>query len=136
MNNFERNLKQLLDTDVDPSMFPVVKDKSIYIGKYKIHCNEKFTVRYENNIFSLGQMYTKYAALALVKSYIKQKYSRSRIFDLDRRLYHNFNNAKFYKNVIDKSQDSFQVETSSIRLEVANKEIAYARSMLRKMLRC
>lgn len=134
MKNFEYNLKQLLETEIDPELFPLSETNRIRIGRYVIEFGEQYVVRHPDYIFPLGKTYTKHGALALVKSVIRQRNNREKIYRLDRQLYHDGNDLVFFKNVINRGKHAESVAVAQIRYEIAVRNVKTARKLLASMI--
>lgn len=130
-NKLLNELKNLIEVNLDPSMFPYQKGNSIRIGKMVIRDSKKGFLIYdcqENKQVAIT--FCKTAAVALAKSLAKGNNLTSKVIELDNTIQKNYNDAMFFSHSLRVSKDEIRKEVIQTRLEIARTRTEQARSAL------
>ena len=135
MNNFEYSLRQLLNTQIDPTLFPVDTDECIKLGDYTIHFDDKYIIRHCAYIMKLGHTYTKHGALALVKTHSRNRDQRNLIYQLDKQFFHNTNSLVFLQHAMNSNDNKhLDLDVLQTKIIMASTRAKYAKHKLRSMI--
>lgn len=134
-DKFIKDLEDILNGELDPTLFPYKKGNSIRIGKYivrsSISSHKVFDC--ESNTM-LADFFSKSAAVAFAKSLAKGLCPKETITNIDNEIQKNFNDCIFYKHTLAKSTDSFKKEITAVRLDIATHKTSTARRELDKYI--
>jgi len=125
-----KDLQDIIEDNLDPSMFPYQKGNSLRIGKFVIRQSRAGYLVY--NIESnrqIAKTFCKTAAVALAKSLHKGK-DTSRVLDLDKTIEKHYNDCVFYRHTIKKTKDDFKKEITTVRYEIAKSITSDAKQRL------
>jgi len=129
------DLQQIIEENLDPSMFPYAKGNSIRIGNFVIRKN-----RHGYNIFDLKHkekiscVFSKTAAVAIAKNLAKGTNVISQAESFDRIIEKNYNDALFFSHAMRTTKDEFRREVSEMRLDIAKTRTEDARRRLDCMI--
>ena len=117
--NILKDLQEIIEDNLDPSMFPYQKGNSIRIGKIVIRESRAGYLIYdiETNT-QLAKTFCKTAAIALAKSVSKGR-DTQRVIELDKVIEKHYNDCVFYKHTIRKTKDEVKKEITTNRYEIA-----------------
>lgn len=127
-----KELESLLNSSIDPTLFPYAKGNSIRIGRYVVRSNKKGF----HKVFSLDEnklikeTFCKTSAVALAKSLAKGLDCENSIVSLDREIEKQYNDCLFYKNTIKVTKDDFKKEIALTRYDIARARTLQAKSHL------
>ena len=128
-----KELESLLNSSIDPSMFPYAKGNSIRIGNYIVRTNRKGY----NKVFSLtdnslvAETFCKTSAVALAKTLAKGNVeAQNNIMDADRQIMKHYNDCVFYKYTMRVSKDEIKKEVAETRYDIAKSRTLQAKSQL------
>lgn len=123
-----KELKDIIESNIDPTMFPQQKGNSIRVGKIIVRKNKRGYMIYDITIggSALYETFSKKAALAIAKSYNKGIDNSNKVLELDRRIQKNYNDSVFYKHTIETTKDEFKKDATITRFEIANAETSQA----------
>jgi hypothetical protein len=125
-----KELQEIIEDNLDPSMFPYKKGNSIRIGRFVIRESRAGFLVYdiESNT-QVAKTFCKTAAVALAKTLHKGR-NPSRVLDLDRVIEKHYNDCVFYKHTIRKTKDEFKKEITTVRYEIAKSITSDAKKRL------
>ena len=114
-----KDLQDIIEDNLDPSMFPYQKGNSIRIGRFVIRQSRAGYLVYDiESNRQIAKTFCKTAAVALAKSLHKGK-DTSQVLDLDKTIEKHYNDCVFYKHTIKKTKDEFKKEITTVRYEIA-----------------
>ena len=126
-------LQEIVDGNLDLTMFPYAKGNSIRIGKIIIRSSKNGFLVYdcETNL-QVARTFCKTAAVAVARNLAKKKGidSINIVLDLDNTIQKHFNDCVFYKHTISKTTDDFKRNISKTRYEIAKDRTNQARQSL------
>lgn len=128
-------LEEILNSKIDPSMFPYQKGNSIRIGKYVIRNSKtgyKIFDCMENTM--IAETFSKTAAVALTKSLSQGIDSIDKIIKLDKNIQKWYNDCVFFNYTINKTKDSVKKEVVSTRYEIARHNVDSVKKELDKYI--
>ena len=112
-------LQGLLNTPVDPAMFPVKKGNRINIGSYSIRLiNGLYHIKSYKSNAVVARTYTKTAALAVAKSLSKNN-SIEKIIKLDDEAAKHRTDCMFYKYTMEKTKNKIKWESTWVRWDIS-----------------
>ena len=113
-------LKDIVESNYDPAMFPYKKGNSIRIGKCAIRKKRKlgYLVYDLTDNRQIARTFSIAAAIAIAKSIHKSNDTR-KILEFDKVMEKHYNDCLFYKNTIDNTKDDFRREIAYTRFEIA-----------------
>jgi len=116
-----KDLKEIMEVSLDPSLFPYKKGNSIRIGHVVIRKNKNGYVLYDirEKGPALHETFSQKAAVALARHYLKHNTLDVEVLELDRQIQKNYNDSIFFKYTIENTKDDFKRETTLIRYEIA-----------------
>jgi hypothetical protein len=129
--DFAKVLEQFINEGVEKNIIPSLTEKSVRVKHYYIRKTKSGFV-----VFDTKQnkqiAYTNFisSAVAIAKSLAEGKNIINHVLYLDRKILKNYNDAIFYKNVIQNSKDPQVIETRRARLELALEQTTYAKQNL------
>lgn len=131
MKSIEEALKDLKDiidkTDIN---IPFVKGKNIRIKNVIIRKTQQgYTIVDMLESKTIGQTFSKVAAIALAKSYLKGK-NADNILSYDKKIEKHFNDCYFYKHSLRNANSQLKQDLYECRLQVSEQSISQARNAL------
>lgn len=133
--NLIRDLETLLQVDLDSTLFPYQKGKSIRIGHIAVRESQQDYKIFDTSTNSLVcKTFSKSSALAIAKNLAKGEFKIKEILSLDDIIRKNYIDCIFYKNSINKTKDSQKKETIKIRYEDAKAKTEVAKQRLDKYI--
>jgi hypothetical protein len=129
--DFAQTLEQFINESVSKLAIPSCRGNTVKIKNYFIRKTKTgyIVVDTENNN-QIAHTSFKTSAIAIAKSLAEGKNIINQILYLDNIILKNYNDAVFYKNVIQKSKDSQVRESRRARLEIALDRTAFAKQSL------
>ena len=125
-----KDLQEIIEDNLDPSMFPYQKGNSIRIGKFVIRQSRAGYLVYDiESNRQIAKTFCKTAAVALAKSLHKGK-DTSRVLDLDKIIEKHYNDCVFYRHTIKRTKDDFKKEITTVRYEIAKSITSDAKQRL------
>jgi len=125
-----KDLQEIIEDNLDPSMFPYQKGNSIRIARFVIRESRAGYLVYDiESNKQLAKTFCKTAAIAFAKSLHKGRDTR-RVLDLDKTIEKHYNDCVFYKNTIRKTKDEIRKEITTIRYEIAKTKTSDAKKRL------
>ena len=114
-----KDLQDIIEANLDASMFPYQKGNSLRIGKFVIRESRAGFLIYdiESNT-QVAKTFCKTAAVAFAKALHKGRDTR-KVLDLDKVIEKHYNDCVFYRHTIKKTKDEFKKEITTIRYEIA-----------------
>jgi hypothetical protein len=134
-----KDLEELLNTSIDPSLFPYKKGNSIRIGKYVVRSSKKNNKHKvfdcENNVM-IADTFTKASAIALAKSLAQNKRNSvvSQILEIDKNIQKWYNDCVFHNHTLHVTTDEFKADIAAVRYDIARQKTDTARSELDKYI--
>ena len=125
-----KDLQDIIEANLDASMFPYQKGNSLRIGKFVIRESRAGFLIYDiesNN--QVAKTFCKTAAVAFAKALHKGRDTR-KVLDLDKVIEKHYNDCVFYKHTIKKTKDEFKKEITTIRYEIAKSITSDAKKRL------
>lgn len=131
-----KELEELINGSIDPSMFPYQKGNSIRIGAYAVRENKRgfFKVYDCKNNVLVAETFSKTSAVAIAKTLSKNKDVRMKILGLDKELQKWYNDCVFYKYTMRKTTDFFKKDIVETRYEIAKDKTNLVRRELDKYI--
>lgn len=128
-------LEAILNSNIDPTMFPYQKGNSVRIGKYVVRSSKNGNKVFdcEQNIM-IAETFSKTAAFALAKSLSKNTTETRTILDIDKSIQKWYNDCVFYNYSIKKTKDSVKKDIISVRYDIAKDEVGSAKKKLDKYI--
>ena len=130
-----KDLEEILNGHLDPTMFPYQKGNSIRIGKYIVRsskCVHKIFDCESNSM--LAETFSKSAAVALAKTLSKGNPQHADILSIDKDIQKWYNDCIFYKHIMSTSKDSVKLDITETRLDIARYKTSSARQSLDKYI--
>lgn len=137
MNNKSiiNDLREIIEDNLDPSMFPYQKGNSIRIGKIVIRKNKQGYLLYDITTGDrIAKTFCKTAAVAIAKTLTKGKDVKTEVLYLDKVIEKHYNDCIFYKNTLVKSKDFTKKDIIMIRYDIAKQSTETARERLDKYI--
>jgi len=130
-----QDLKDLLDKNIDPVLFPVEKGDRINIGSYSIAkiANGYSVKSYRSNKI-IAITYTKAAAIAIAKNLSRKKDIKDKVLELDKVIAKNHTDCIFYKHTMKTTKDFNKYESTLYRYDVSKQITDIAREKLNKFI--
>jgi len=132
-----KELESLLNSSIDPTLFPYAKGNSIRIGSYIVRSNKKGY----HKIFEIGdntliaETFCKSSAVALAKALARgQSKVEQDIMSIDKAIMKHYNDCVFYKHTIKVTKDDTRREVASTRYDIARYKTLQARNHLDKYI--
>ena len=123
-----KDLQNLIEENLDPSMFPYQKGNSIRIGKMVVRDSKNGFLIYDcKDNKQVAITFSKTAALALAKSISNGTDNIDKVLDLDKTIEKNFTDALFFTNTLKITKDDFKKDITLTRLELATARTAEAK---------
>lgn len=114
-----KDLQEIIEDNLDPSMFPYQKGNSIRIARFVIRQSRAGYLVYDiESNKQVAKTFCKTAAIAFAKNLHKGRDTR-RVLDLDKTIEKHYNDCVFYKNTIRKTKDEMRKEITTVRYEIA-----------------
>jgi len=125
-----KDLQDIIEANIDASMFPYQKGNSIRIGKFVIRESRAGYLVYDiESNRQIAKTFCKTAAVALAKTLHKGRDTR-KVLDLDKIIEKHYNDCVFYRHTIKKTKDEFKKEITTIRYEIAKSITSDAKKRL------
>jgi len=126
-----KDLQDLIEVNLDPSMFPYQKGNSIRIGKMVVRESKKGFMIFDcKDQKQIAILFSKTAALALAKSLANNINNTQRVMDLDRTIQKNYMDAFFFNSTYRTTSDLAKKDIALNRLEIAKMHTSRARDVL------
>lgn len=114
-----KDLQEIIEDNLDPSMFPYQKGNSLRIGKFVIRESRAGFLIYDIESNSqVAKTFCKTGAVAFTKALHKGK-DVSRVIDLDKTIEKHYNDCLFYRHTIKKTKDELKKEITTTRYDIA-----------------
>lgn len=116
-----KELEEIINGSIDPTMFPYQKGNSIRIGSYAIRLNNSGYYKVydcKQNVL-IAETFSKTSAVAMAKSLSKNKNVKQKILYIDRELQKWYNDCLFYKYTIRKTKDDIRKGIAETRYDIA-----------------
>jgi hypothetical protein len=126
-----RELEEIVNKGLENSLIPHVKGRSIRIKNYVIRESSKGYLIYdilENRQAARTQF--KSSAVAIAKNLAQGKDVINQVMVYDRELTKHYNDAVFYRNIIQKTENVSSKEVRKIRLDITLEETARVRNRI------
>ena len=125
-----KDLQDIIEDNLDPSMFPYQKGNSIRIGRFVIRQSRAGYLVYDiESNRQIAKTFCKTAAVALAKNQHKGR-DTSRVLDLDKTIQKHYNDCVFYRHTIKKTKDEIKKEITTVRYEIAKSITSDAKQRL------
>lgn len=133
--NLVKELETLISVDLDATLFPYQKGKSIRIGHIIIRESKgDFKIFDSTTNTMICKTFSKSSAIAIAKSLAKGKRNTNEILSIDNTIKKNYIDCIFYKNTIRKTKDKIKKAVTEIRYEDARSKTETARQRLDKYI--
>lgn len=116
-----KELETLVNSNIDMSLFPYVKGKSIRIKHIIIReTSFGFLVFDTKNNKEINKMFCKTSAVALAKTLATDpERNTNEIMKLDYEVMKNFNDAMFHRHMMKVTKDSIKYDVAQCRYDIA-----------------
>lgn len=127
-----KELEKLLDSSLDPTLFPYAKGNSIRIGDYVVRSNK----RGYHKVYNLStnklitETFCKTSAVALAKTLARGNSGVDDILETDRTIMKHYNDCVFYKHTMKVSKDEVRKDIAYVRYDIAKAKTLHAKSQL------
>lgn len=126
-----KELQEIIEDNLDPSMFPYKKRNSIRIGSIALRESKTgFLVYNIETKKHIAYTFSKTAAIALAKIYSKGKNARQKVLELDAVIEKNYIDSLFYKHTIETTKDFDKKDITQSRYEIAKNKTSAAKRRL------
>jgi hypothetical protein len=133
MIDIAKELKNLVELPIDPSLFPIEKENKILIGNcFIVKTNNGWAV-YKDKKYQVTTA-TKTAGIAAAHRLKHRQPQLLEICRLDKIISKNITDCVYYKNLLQKAKKSDVKECASIRLEDSTLHIKEARDKLESFI--
>jgi len=133
-NKIVQQLELLFQSEILTSI-PQVKDNQIQIKDWIInHKNNLYYITKNNK--PIATTYTKAAALAIVKTKLKNDRNEKYILELDKTIEKNQNDCTFYKYTMSTVKNKNKRFSTMTRLEIADQILQSAKKELHGLILC
>ena len=132
-----KELQELLNKSIDPTMFPYQKGNSIRIGQYIVRekKNGKFRVYDCKSNIMITELFCKSSAVALAKTMAKGDTSiLVSIQSIDKEIQKWYNDCIFYRHTLKVTKDSIKKDIVETRYEIARDKTTSIRKQLDKYI--
>jgi len=129
------DLDDIIDSNLDISLFPYAKGNSIRIGGYAIRRKKDNYVIFnckQNSV--VAKVFSKTSAIALAKNLAKGDDPIEEIQKLDHIIEKNYNDCVFYKHSLKTTKDGFKREIARTRYQVAKDKTLSAEENLNSFI--
>lgn len=131
-----KDLQDIIEDNLDPSMFPYKKGNSIRIGKMVVRQNRYGYLVYDIESNSqIAKTFCKTAAVAVAKIATNKK-NITKVLDLDKTIEKYYNDCVFYRHTIKYTKDDFKRETTRVRYNIARDLTSDAKRQLDRFIFC
>lgn len=114
-----KDLQDIIEANLDATMFPYQKGNSIRIGKFVIRDSKAGYLIYDiEDNKQIAKTFCKTAAVALAKNLHKGRDTK-RVLDLDKVIEKHYNDCVFYRHTIKITKDEFKKEITENRYEIS-----------------
>ena len=111
-----KDLQEIIEDNLDPTLFPYRKGNSIRIGSIVIRESKKGNLVYDVNANKqIARTFSKTAAVAIARGGDIQD-----VLELDREIMKHFNDCLFYKNTIKHSKNEISINVAETRYEISS----------------
>ena len=131
-----KELEEIVNGSIDPTMFPYQKGNSIRVGAYAVRLNNRgFYKVYDckQNIL-IAETFSKTGAVAIAKALSKNKDAKKIILDIDRELQKWYNDCLFYKHTIRRTTDMYRRDIAETRYDIARDKTNLLKRQLDKYI--
>jgi hypothetical protein len=129
--DFAKTLEQFINESVSKLAIPSCRGNTVKIKNYLIRKTKTGYIVVDTvNNNQVAHTSFKTSAIAIAKSLAEGKNIISQVLYLDNMILKNYNDAVFYKNVIQKSKDLQVRESRRARLEIALDRTTFAKQSL------
>ena len=126
-----KDLQDLIEVNLDPSMFPYQKGNSIRIGKMVVRESKKGFMIFDcKDQKQIAILFSKTAALALAKSLSSGKDNTKKVMELDNTIQKNYMDTLFFNSTYKTTTDPAKKDISLNRLEIAKMRTNRAKDVL------
>jgi hypothetical protein len=131
-----KELEDILNGSIDPSLFPYQKGNSIRIGAFVVRWNKQGYYKIYNikDNKLIAETFCKSSAVAMAKTLAKGQDSSKSILTLDKDIQKWYNDCIFYKHSMVKTDDDFRRDIITTRYEIARYKTADAKRQLDKYI--
>lgn len=131
-----KDLADLVNSSIDPTLFPYQKGNSIRIGKYVIRSKANGNHRVYNCETNqlVSELFSKSGAVALAKTLARGKDGVTKIENLDKEIQKWYNDCIFYKYTVKVTKDEIKRHVAETRYEIAQHKTADVRRQLDKYI--
>lgn len=136
-NKLIAELERLLDTEVDPTLFPYQKGNSIRIGKYIVRGSKAkgfYRVFDCESNSQIAETFSKTGALALARNLAKNRNQVETILRLDQDIQKWYNDCVFYRHGMNKSSDETKIDILQTRYDIARDRTEDAKRQLDRFI--
>lgn len=127
-------LENIISSNIIKYNLPIIEGNIVRLGKYLIRPSKNSYLIVDTTINkSITKTYSKLAAIAYVKSLLKQS-PNSIIFSLDKTIEKNENDIIFYENSILSTNNETRKNAIKSRLELSQEKINYAKKTLDNLI--
>ena len=114
-----KDLQDIIEANLDATMFPYQKGNSIRIGKFVIRDSKVGYLIYDiEDNKQIAKTFCKTAAVALAKNLHKGRDTK-RVLDLDKVIEKHYNDCVFYRHTIKITKDELKKEITENRYEIS-----------------
>lgn len=127
-----KELKTLIEENLDPTMFPYCKGNSIRIGKIIIRESKQlgFVIFDKTNNQKIATTFCKTAAVALAKNLASDKNQKEKILSLDHIIRKNYIDMLHYSHIMNTTKNSVTADVVATRYDLAKARTEDARDSL------
>lgn len=129
-------LDDMLNNSYIVKTLPIIKNNEIIIKNFKIKFTNSnfYTITDESKSKIIAKVYSKSAAIALVKNFLTKENKESKIKDLDHTIEKNDIDCMYYKNTIKNTKNRTKKFATKTRLEIAKNELLSAKLSLHSFI--
>ena len=131
-----KELEELVNDTVDPSMFPYQKGNSIRIGSFVVRCNKRGYYKVydcqDNKLVT--EAFCKSSAVAIAKNLAQGHDKTQSILSIAKDIQKWYNDCVFYKHSMRLTKDDFRYDVISNRYEIAKDKTCHAKEQLDKYI--
>jgi len=114
-----KDLQDIIEANLDASMFPYKKGNSLRIAKFVIRESRAGFLIYDIELnCQVAKTFSKTAAVAFAKALHNGK-DTTKVLDLDRIIEKHYNDCLFYRHTIKKTKDEVKKEITTVRYDIA-----------------
>jgi hypothetical protein len=129
--NFAKTLETFINEGIDKHAIPSCAGSNVRVKNYLIRQTSKgYVVINTSKNCQVAFTNFKTSAVVIAKTLAEGKNTIREALRLDDIIFKNYNDAIFYKNIINSSSDQLTKETRRARLEIALDRAAHAKQIL------